>query len=149
MSRIDSRHWNISTSRHFQNGRHNTANIQHCPISSKFDMYAWWRLLHKHVMCTKFDIYLLIKERKNLTCNDTPLKFCKRNTAQIQQCSISTSWIDSQHWKNFTGFHFQNGRHNTAKIQGHHYLPTYQILMISDNVEYLRYCGGHLENADR
>ena len=38
MSRIDSRHWKISTGRHFQNGRHNTAKIQHCPISSKFDM---------------------------------------------------------------------------------------------------------------
>jgi hypothetical protein len=32
---------------------------------------------------------------------------------------------------------------------GHHYLPTYQILMISDNVEFLRYSGGHLENGDR
>jgi hypothetical protein len=31
----------------------------------------------------------------------------------------------------------------------HHYLPTYQILMISDNVEYLRDCGGHFENGDR
>jgi hypothetical protein len=31
----------------------------------------------------------------------------------------------------------------------HHYLPTYHILMISDNVEFLRYCGGHLENGDR
>jgi hypothetical protein len=30
---------------------------------------------------------------------------------------------------------------------GHHYLPTYQILMISDNVEYLRYCGIHFENG--
>jgi hypothetical protein len=28
---------------------------------------------------------------------------------------------------------------------GHHYLPTYQILMISDNVELLRYCGDHFE----
>jgi hypothetical protein len=49
-------------------------------------------------------------------------------------------------------------------ISGHHYLPTYQILMISDNVEFLptyqilmisddveflRYCGGHFENGDR
>jgi hypothetical protein len=34
-------------------------------------------------------------------------------------------------------------------MSGHHYLPTYQILMISDNVEYLRYCGGHFENGDR
>jgi hypothetical protein len=32
---------------------------------------------------------------------------------------------------------------------GHHYLPTYKILMISDNVEFLRYCGGHFENGDR
>jgi hypothetical protein len=32
---------------------------------------------------------------------------------------------------------------------GHHNLPTYEILMISDNVEYLRYCGGHFENGDQ
>ena len=31
---------------------------------------------------------------------------------------------------------------------GHNYLPTYQILMISDNIEFLRYCGGHFENGD-
>jgi hypothetical protein len=41
-------HWKISTDRHFQNGRHNTAKIQHWPISSKFDMWVdndikfWW-----------------------------------------------------------------------------------------------------------
>jgi hypothetical protein len=29
-----------STGRHFQNGRHNTAKVQHCPISSKFDMWV-------------------------------------------------------------------------------------------------------------
>jgi hypothetical protein len=32
---------------------------------------------------------------------------------------------------------------------GHHYLPTYQILMISDNVEFLQYCDGHFENGDQ
>ena len=32
---------------------------------------------------------------------------------------------------------------------GHHYLPTYKILMISDIVEFLQYCGGHFENGDR
>ena len=32
---------------------------------------------------------------------------------------------------------------------GHHYLPTYQILMISDNVDFLRYYDGHFENGDR
>jgi hypothetical protein len=40
MSRIDSRHWKISTSRHFQNGHHNTAQIQHCPISTTFHMWV-------------------------------------------------------------------------------------------------------------
>jgi hypothetical protein len=73
------------------------------------------------------------------------------------------SRIDSWHRKISTRLHFQNGHHNTTKIQhcsiskvafdlftdigkifsmsginsGHHYLPTYQILMISDNVEFL------------
>ena len=37
---IDSRHSKISTGRHFQNGRHNIAKNQHCPISSKFDMWV-------------------------------------------------------------------------------------------------------------
>jgi hypothetical protein len=37
----------------------------------------------------------------------------------------------------------------SAINSGHHYLPTYQILMILDNVEFLRYCGGHFENGDR
>jgi hypothetical protein len=39
MSRIDSRHWQISTGRHFQNGHHNTAQIQHCPISTTFHVW--------------------------------------------------------------------------------------------------------------
>ena len=37
---IDSRHWKNSTGRHFQNGHHNTSKIEHCPISSKFDMWV-------------------------------------------------------------------------------------------------------------
>ena len=41
----------------------------------------------------------------------------RHNTAQIQHCSISTSWIDSRHWKISSGCHFQNDRHNTAQIQ--------------------------------
>ena len=40
MSRIDWWHWKMCTGRHFQNGHHNTAKIQHCPISSKFVMWV-------------------------------------------------------------------------------------------------------------
>ena len=31
---------------------------------------------------------------------------------------------------------------------GHHNLPTYAISLKSDNVEFVRYCGGHFENSD-
>jgi hypothetical protein len=32
---------------------------------------------------------------------------------------------------------------------GHHSLPTYEMSLKSDNVEFVRYCGGHFENGDR
>jgi hypothetical protein len=34
-------------------------------------------------------------------------------------------------------------------MSGHHNLPTYEMLLKSDNVEIVRYCGGHFENGDR
>jgi hypothetical protein len=32
---------------------------------------------------------------------------------------------------------------------GHHNLPTYEMSLKSDNVEFVQYCGGHFENGDR
>jgi hypothetical protein len=32
---------------------------------------------------------------------------------------------------------------------GHHYLPSYEMSLKSDNVEFVRYCGSHFENGDR
>ena len=29
------------------------------------------------------------------------------------------------------------------------HLPTYEMVLKSDNVEFVRYCGGHFENGDR
>jgi hypothetical protein len=34
-------------------------------------------------------------------------------------------------------------------ILGHHNLPTYQMSLKSDNVEFVQYCGIHFENGDR
>jgi hypothetical protein len=34
-------------------------------------------------------------------------------------------------------------------ISGHHYLPTYEMSLKSDNVDFVRYCGGHFKNGDR
>jgi hypothetical protein len=32
---------------------------------------------------------------------------------------------------------------------GHQNLPTYEMSLKSDNVEFMRYCGGHFENGGR
>jgi hypothetical protein len=32
---------------------------------------------------------------------------------------------------------------------GQHNLPTYEMSLKSDIVEFVRYCGGHFENGDR
>jgi hypothetical protein len=31
----------------------------------------------------------------------------------------------------------------------HHNLPTYEMALKSDNVEFVRYCGSHFENGNR
>jgi hypothetical protein len=33
-------------------------------------------------------------------------------------------------------------------ISGHHNLPTFKMSLTSNNVEFVRYCGGHFENGD-
>jgi hypothetical protein len=97
-------HWKISTGLYFQNGHHNIAKIQHCPILSQFDMWV-------------------DNDVKNLSFCDIVVAILKMATVRKFSMSGINSW--------------------------HHYLPTYQIVMISDNVEFLRYCGGHFENRDR
>jgi hypothetical protein len=51
-------------------------------------------------------------------------------------CSIVAAILKMATGRNFS---------MSAINSGHHYLPTYQILLISDNVEFLQYCGGHFE----
>jgi hypothetical protein len=83
MSQNDSWHRKICTDRHFQHGRHNTAHIQHCSISTSWIDSRHWKI-------------------------STGLHFqnVRHNTAKIQHCSISKvvfkvglylktlSWID-------------------------------------------------------
>jgi hypothetical protein len=40
------------------------------------------------------------------------------------------------------------GRNVLMSGMGHHNLPTYEMSLKSDNVEFVRYCGGHFENDD-
>ena len=63
-----SRHWKISTGRHFQNGHHNTAQIQHCSISRvAFDLFfkpvvsgQFGRIKSNYYTITTYDPYFII-----------------------------------------------------------------------------------------
>ena len=57
--------------------------------------------------------------------------------------------------RNFSMAGINSGHHYVPTYQilsgmnsGHHNLPTYEISLKSNNVEFLRYCGGHFENGD-
>jgi hypothetical protein len=131
---------------HFQNGHHNTAKIQQCPISTPFHMWVDYDVPNWFLTLKNFYRSPFTKWPPQYPTNSTlsdfndisyvgrfwclklipdiekflPVAIFKmacHNTAQIQHCSISTSWIDSQHRKISTSLHFQNGHHNTAKIQ--------------------------------
>jgi hypothetical protein len=85
-----------------------------------------------------------------------------RNFSMFQHCPISSQfymWVDNDvpnwfptlnnfYWSPFSKWPPQYRKTNSrncsmSRINSwHHYLPTYQIVMISDNVEFLRYCGG-------
>ena len=113
MSRIDCRHWKNSTGHHFQNGHHNTANIQHCPVSSKFDMWVDNDVPNWSPTLTNF-----YRSPFSKLATTIPHKF---NIVRFQRHFICVwimmSRIDSCNRKFSTGRHFQNGHHNTTQIQ--------------------------------
>jgi hypothetical protein len=56
----------------------------------------------------------------------------------MSACGIVAAILKMVISRNFSMSGINSGRNNQT---------TYQILMISDNVEFLRYCDGHFENA--
>jgi hypothetical protein len=65
---------------------------------------------------------------------------CRWNWTMLNLCGIVTAIL-----KMATGRIFSM----SGIISGHHNLPTYEMLLKLDNVEFVRYCGGHFENGDR
>jgi hypothetical protein len=60
------------------------------------------------------------------------------------QVDIGQCWIFAAILKMATARNFSMSGINS----GHHNLPTYEMSLKSDNVEYVRNCGGHFENND-
>ena len=62
------------------------------------------------------------------------------NRTMLNLCGIVVAIL-----KMATGRNFSMSGINS----GHHNLPTYEMALKLDNVEFVRYCGGHFENGDR
>ena len=58
----------------------------------------------------------------------------------LNLCSIVAAILKMANGRNFSISGINSGHHN---------LPTYEMSLKSDNVEFMRYCGGHFENGDR
>ena len=64
---------------------------------------------------------------------------CRWNQTMLNLCGIVAVIL-----KMATGRNFSMSGINS----GHHNLPTYDMSLKSDNVEFVWYCGGHFENGD-
>jgi hypothetical protein len=58
----------------------------------------------------------------------------------LNLCGIVTAILNIATGRNFSMSGINSGHHNP---------PTYEMSLKSDNVEFVRYCGGHFENGDR
>jgi hypothetical protein len=58
----------------------------------------------------------------------------------LNLCGIVTAILKMATGRNFSMSVINSGYHN---------LPIYEMSLKSDNVEFVRYYGGHLENGDR
>jgi putative Mn2+ efflux pump MntP len=132
--------------------------------------------LEKKKKRTRYDYNLTIMESPKLATDNRFKKYIKSylwNWTMLNVCSIVAAILKMETGRNFSMSGINSGRWNQAMLNlcgiveailkmatgtnfsmsrinsGHYYLPTCQILMISDNVEFLRYCGGHFENGDQ
>jgi hypothetical protein len=112
---------------HFQNGHHNTAKIQHCPISSKFDMWIdndvpnWF---------LKFPVEIFRCQESIQDIIIYPHMKCRWNRTMLNLCGIVVAILKMGTGRNFS---------MSGIISGHHNLPTYEMSLKSDNVEFVRY----------
>ena len=58
----------------------------------------------------------------------------------LNLCGILAAILKMANARNFSLSGINSGPYN---------LPTYEMSLKSDNVELVRYCGGHFENGDR
>jgi hypothetical protein len=96
MSRIDSRHWKISTDLHFQNGRHNTENSTsfhsfcYAPLVKRRNFSHLWKKsqIFNRDSCKNLLIYLHMK--------------CRWNRTMLNLCCIVVAILKMETGRNFS-----------------------------------------------
>jgi hypothetical protein len=66
-------------------------------------------------------------------------------------CGIVAAILKMATGRNFSMSAINSGHHyfSMSGIKSrHHNLPTYEMALKSDNVEFMQYCDGHFENGD-
>ena len=107
-----------------------------------------------NVLTLVFSEKTFLNKAKNHFCGIVAA-ILKMETAK----NLSMSGINSRRWNrtmlNLCGIvvailKMATGRNLSMSgiNSGHHNLPTYEMALKSDNVELVRYCGGHFENGD-
>jgi hypothetical protein len=64
---------------------------------------------------------------------------CRWNWTMLNLCGIMAAILKMATTRNVSMSRIYSGHHN---------LPTYEMSLKSENVEFMRYCGGHFENGD-
>jgi hypothetical protein len=118
----DSWHQQISTGRHFQNGHHNTSQIQHCSISTKFHMWVDYDVLNWFPTSQNFYLSPFSKwppqYRKKSSSEFVKIFQCRESIRDIiMYPHIKFWWYRTMlnFYRPFFmpcfGSHFENGRH--------------------------------------
>jgi hypothetical protein len=116
-------------------GHHYLTTYQIVMISDCwFFAILWWPFWKwrpvEIVQCRHSILDIIIYQHMKWRWNRTMLNFCDISAAILKMATcrnFSMSGINS----------------------GHHNLPTYEMTLKLDNLDFVRYCGGHFENGDR
>jgi hypothetical protein len=125
---IDSRHWKISTGRHFQNGRHNTAKIQHCPISLKWNRTKWnlWGIVAAILKMAPEEIFRCQESIRDIIIYHFPLGTI--NSYHKSHGSFIGAFLWLIWWKIETCSLFDNIINVYIKYQVHMYNVKYTLI---------------------
>ena len=82
----------------------------------------------------------ILKIETGRNCSMSGINSGRRNRTMLNLCGIVAAILKMATGRNFS---------MSGIISGHHNLPTYEMSLKSDNVEFVRYCGGHFGNDDR